>query len=191
MSKKGKSAEGEIEKTYQKKTQLEHILLRPDTYIGTTEKITEKMWVIDEKTKKMVNKEITYVPGLYKIFDEILVNAVDNITRDLRMNTIKVNITPKRISIYNNGKGIPIKIHNTYNIYVPELIFGHLLTSSNYNDNEKKITGGRNGFGAKLTNVFSKLFIVETADKKVKKKFKIEYSDNMTKHKEPEIEKYE
>ena len=191
MSKKGKSAEGEIEKTYQKKTQLEHILLRPDTYIGTTEKITEKMWVIDEKSGKMVNKEINYVPGLYKIFDEILVNAVDNITRDLRMDTIKVNITPKRITIYNNGKGIPIKIHNTYNIYVPELIFGHLLTSSNYNDNEKKITGGRNGFGAKLTNVFSKLFIVETADKKVKKRFKMEYTDNMTKHKEAEIEKYE
>ena len=191
MSKKGKSAEGEIEKTYQKKTQLEHILLRPDTYIGTTEKISEKMWVIDEKSGKMVNKEITYVPGLYKIFDEILVNAVDNITRDLRMDTIKVNITPKRITIFNNGKGIPIKIHNTYNIYVPELIFGHLLTSSNYNDNERKITGGRNGFGAKLTNVFSKLFIVETADKKVKKKYKIEYSDNMTKHKEAEIEKYE
>ena len=191
MAKKRSSAEGEIEKTYQKKTQLEHILLRPDTYIGTTEKITEKMWVIDEKSGKMINKEITYVPGLYKIFDEILVNAVDNITRDLRMDTIKVNLTPKRITIYNNGKGIPIKIHNTYNIYVPELIFGHLLTSSNYNDNERKITGGRNGFGAKLTNVFSKLFIVETADKKVKKKYKIEYSDNMTKHKEAEIEQYE
>ena len=191
MSKKGKTAEGEIEKTYQKKTQLEHILLRPDTYIGTTEKISEKMWVIDEKSGKMVNKEITYVPGLYKIFDEILVNAVDNITRDLRMDTIKVDISPKRISIYNNGKGIPIKIHNTYNIYVPELIFGHLLTSSNYNDNEKKITGGRNGFGAKLTNVFSKLFIVETADKKVKKKFRIEYTNNMTKHTDAEIEKYE
>ena len=191
MAKKKSVAEGEIEKTYQKKTQLEHILLRPDTYIGTTEKISEKMWVIDDKKEKMVYKEITYVPGLYKIFDEILVNAVDNITRDLRMDTIKVNITPKRITIYNNGKGIPIKIHNTYNIYVPELIFGHLLTSSNYNDNERKITGGRNGFGAKLTNVFSKLFIVETADKKVKKKYKIEYSDNMTKHKEAEIEKYE
>ena len=191
MAKKRNAAEGEIEKTYQKKTQLEHILLRPDTYIGTTEKISEKMWVIDEKTGKMVFKEITYVPGLYKIFDEILVNAVDNISRDLRMDTIKVNLTPKRITIYNNGKGIPIKIHNTYNIYVPELIFGHLLTSSNYNDNQRKITGGRNGFGAKLTNVFSKLFIVETADKKVKKKYKIEYSDNMTKHKEAEIEKYE
>ena len=191
MAKKRSAVEGEIEKTYQKKTQLEHILLRPDTYIGTTEKISEKMWVIDDKTGKMVHKQISYVPGLYKIFDEILVNAVDNISRDLRMDTIKVNITPKRITIYNNGKGIPIKIHNTYNIYVPELIFGHLLTSSNYNDNERKITGGRNGFGAKLTNVFSKLFIVETADKKVKKKYKIEYTDNMTKHKEAEIEKYE
>ena len=191
MAKKRSSAEGEIERTYQKKTQLEHILLRPDTYIGTTEKITEKMWVLDEKSGRMIHREITYAPGLYKIFDEILVNAVDNISRDLRMDTIKVNLTPKRITIYNNGKGIPIKIHNTYNIYVPELIFGHLLTSSNYNDNERKITGGRNGFGAKLTNVFSKLFIVETADKKVKKKYRIEYSDNMKKHKEAEIEKYE
>ena len=191
MSKKSKQAEGEIEKTYQKKTQLEHILLRPDTYIGTIEHINEKLWVIDEKSGTMVNREINYVPGLYKIFDEILVNAVDNITRDQRMDTIRVDITPKRITIFNNGRGIPIKIHNTYNLYVPELIFGHLLTSSNYNDNEKKITGGRNGFGAKLTNVFSKLFIVETADKKVKKKYKIEYSDNMSKHKEAEIEKYE
>ena len=190
MSKKNKQ-EGEIEKTYQKKTQLEHILLRPDTYIGSVEPIKEKMWVIDEQKNTMQNKEITYVPGLYKIFDEILVNAVDNITRDTKMDTIKVEISETRISIYNNGRGIPIKMHNTYNLYVPELIFGHLLTSSNYNDNEKKITGGRNGFGAKLTNVFSKLFIVETADKKVKKKYKIEYFDNMSKHKDAEIEKYE
>ena len=105
MAKKKSAAEGEIEKTYQKKTQLEHILLRPDTYIGTTEKIREKMWVIDEKSGKMINKEIEYVPGLYKIFDEILVNAVDNISRDQRMSLIKVDITPKRITIFNNGKG--------------------------------------------------------------------------------------
>ena len=162
-----KSNETTIEKTYQKKTQLEHILLRPDTYIGTTEHITEKLWVLSPK-ETLINKQINYVPGLYKIFDEILVNAIDNITRDLRMNLIKVDINSKSISIYNNGKGIPITIHKTYKIYVPELIFGHLLTSSNYDDSQKKVTGGRNGFGAKLTNVFSKKFIVETAEKKIK-----------------------
>jgi len=179
---KSKKSEGEIEKTYQKKTQIEHILLRPDTYIGTIEHISQKMWVFDKKTQSLVQKTITYVPGLYKIFDEILVNAIDNYHRDLKMNTIKVNISNKEISIYNNGLGIPIKIHKTYNLYVPELIFGHLLTSSNYDDSKKKITGGRNGYGAKLTNVFSKKFIVETADKKNKKYFKIEYFNNMSKH---------
>jgi len=61
-----------VERIYQKKTQLEHILLRPDTYIGSIEEITQKMWVFDEERDAIVNKTITFVPGLYKIFDEIL-----------------------------------------------------------------------------------------------------------------------
>ncbi len=82
------------------------------------------------------------------------------------MNLIKVQIDPKqnRISVENNGKGIPIEVHQEHRIYVPELIFGHLLTSSNYNDQEQKVTGGRNGFGAKLANIFSTEFTLETGD---------------------------
>lgn len=70
-----------IEKMYQKKSQLEHILLRPDTYIGSVERVSESMWVAQavenegKTTFEMVQRDITYVPGLYKIFDEILVNA--------------------------------------------------------------------------------------------------------------------
>lgn len=75
--------QGNIEKMYQKKSQLEHILLRPDTYIGSVERLSETMWVCEKvdgeegaaPTYKMVQREISYVPGLYKIFDEILVNA--------------------------------------------------------------------------------------------------------------------
>lgn len=76
------------------------------------------------------------------------------------------------IRIWNNGKGIPVVLHKVENIYVPTLIFGHLLTSSNYDDSERKITGGRNGYGAKLCNIFSKKFIVETSSKEYKKSFK-------------------
>lgn len=80
----GKGGKVNIEKLYQKKSQLEHILLRPDTYIGSVEKLTETMWVCEQKPSeiegapvqwRMVQREISYVPGLYKIFDEILVNA--------------------------------------------------------------------------------------------------------------------
>lgn len=80
-----------VERIYQKKSQLEHILLRPDSYIGSVEPLQELMWVYEEDAG-MVQREITYVPGLYKIFDEILVNAADNKVRDPSMNTIKVDI---------------------------------------------------------------------------------------------------
>lgn len=73
------------------------------------------------------------------------------------------------ISVWNNGKGIPVVIHKEEKMYVPTMIFGHLLTSSNYDDEEEKVTGGRNGYGAKLCNIFSHRFTVETATKEYKK----------------------
>ena len=139
------------------------------------------MWVYDEGEAGMNHREITYVPGFYKIFDEILVNAADNKQRDANMDVIKIEINTEKnlISIYNNGRGIPVELHKEQNMYVPTMIFGHLLTSSNFDDKEAKTTGGRNGFGAKLCNVFSKKFTVETADKNIGKSFKQTWSDNM------------
>ena len=84
------------------------------------------------------------------------------------MDTIRIDIDKEKneIKVYNNGKGIPIIHHKDEKMYVPTMIFGHLLTSSNFNDEEEKVTGGRNGFGAKLCNVFSKKFTVETGNYK-------------------------
>lgn len=178
-----------VERIYQKKTQLEHILLRPDTYIGSVESVTQPMWVMDTEANQMVQRDITFVPGLYKIFDEIMVNAADNKQRDPKMDCLKIEIDPEqnKIKIWNNGKGIPVVEHKTEKMYVPTMIFGHLLTSSNYDDTEKKVTGGRNGYGAKLCNIFSKKFIVETSAKEYKKAFKQTWTDNMGKTKEPTI----
>lgn len=140
---------------YQKLSQLEHILKRPDTYIGSIERTESQQWVYDAEEKAMAHRNVAIVPGLYKIFDEILVNAADNKTRDSSMNLLEVNIDAENntISVYNNGKGIPIEIHEKEKIYIPELIFGNLLTSSNYDDDQKKVTGGRNGFGAKVSGI--------------------------------------
>jgi len=98
------------------------------------------------------------------------------------MDTIKVNVNTEdnTISVYNNGKGIPIELHSKENIYIPELIFGHLLAGSNFDDDEKKLVGGRNGFGAKLANIYSHEFTLETADKNTKKKYKQTWTKNMT-----------
>nr|DAD42399.1 TPA_asm: hypothetical protein HUJ06_000629 [Nelumbo nucifera] len=178
-----------IEETYQKKSQLEHILLRPDTYIGSIEKHTQTLWVYEGG--EMVHRPVTYVPGLYKIFDEILVNAADNKQRDPSMDSVKVDIDVEQncISVYNNGDGVPVEIHQEEGVYVPEMIFGHLLTSSNYDDTVKKTTGGRNGYGAKLTNIFSTEFIIQTADGRRQKKYKQVFSNNMGKKSEPTITK--
>jgi hypothetical protein len=134
---------------YQKKSQLEHILLRPDTYVGSVEKQTASLWVhaaADGEAgpgapPKLELRTIGYVPGLYKIFDEILVNAADNKVRDPSMTTLRVDLDAKSgsIRVYNDGDGIPVEIHKEEGVYVPELIFGHLLTSSNYDDTEKKV----------------------------------------------------
>src|SRR5262245_2493009 len=99
------------------------------------------------------------------------------------MDTLKVDIDVKSntISVYNNGRGIPIEIHSKEKVYIPELIFGHLLSSSNYDDDEKKLTGGRNGYGAKLTNIYSEEFTVDTADKGTSQKYKQTWTANMSK----------
>ncbi|XP_041942216.1 DNA topoisomerase 2-alpha [Alosa sapidissima] len=181
-----------VERIYQKKTQLEHILLRPDTYIGSVEPLTQPMWVFDE-LDGMNCRDITFVPGLYKIFDEILVNASDNKQRDKTMNCIKINIDRENntISVWNNGKGIPVVMHKVEKVYVPALIFGQLLTSSNYDDDQKKVTGGRNGFGAKLCNIFSTKFTVETACRESKQSFKQTWYDNMGRAGESQIKPFD
>lgn len=147
-----------IEQVYQKKSQLEHILLRPDTYVGSVEKQTAQLWVHTAASEaapgappKLELRSIGYVPGLYKIFDEILVNAADNKVRDPSMTTLRVDLDSKAgtIRVYNDGDGIPVEMHKDEGVYVPELIFGHLLTSSNYDDTEKKARTARSNSSAR------------------------------------------
>ena len=108
------------------------------------------------------------------------------------MDQLKVDIDVENgcIKILNNGRGLPIEIHKEHKIYIPEMVFGHLLTSDNYNDNEKKVTGGRNGYGAKLANIFSTKFIVVTADSSKGLKYRQVFEKNMSSAREPKIDKY-
>ena len=173
---------------YQKKTHLQHIKDLPDTYIGSMEQVTEPMWVVTSE-EGLAHQPITYIPGLYKIFDEILVNASDHKMRCAALKSIKVTLDAAsgRIAVWNDGSGIDIAIHAETGVYAPELIFGHLLTSGNYDATEKKVTGGRNGYGAKLTNIFSTEFIVETVQGG--QKYRQVFRDNMTVIQAPVITK--
>lgn len=153
-----------VEQTYRKLAPLEHILLRPDTYVGSTVAGEYMEWVCDGNV--FVQRLIEYVPAMYKIFDEVLVNASDHCQRNVGVKNIAVEVDAERgmVAVQNDGAGIPVKMHGEHGVWVPELIFGHLLSSSNYDDSEKKTVGGRNGYGAKLTNIFSTRFVLTTAD---------------------------
>ena len=155
---------------YKKHTHREHILELPDTYIGSVETHDEARWIYDSAKGKMVYRHCPFNPGFYKLFDEIIVNSRDALVRSIgATNPIKhidVSIKDGVITVENDGDGIPIELHPTEKVYVPEMIFGHLLTSGNYNKEEEKIVGGKNGYGAKLTNIFSHAFTVETRSPK-------------------------
>ena len=187
-----------VEEIFVKKTQLEHIFDLPDTYIGSIENTELDTWIYNEDENKIVYKNVKYIPGLYKIFDEVLVNAIDQHVRiendaniKQKVTEIKVNIDQENnsLSVYNNGIGIPVVEHQEHKIYIPELIFGQLLTSSNYDKDEKKITGGKNGYGAKLANIFSKKFKITTIDQEKKLKYEQVFENNMTIKNKPVITK--
>jgi DNA topoisomerase-2 len=156
--------------SYEKMDPITHIHKRPDMYLGTLEpKTHEPEWVLDGAKMKLL-KEPRYSDGLWRIFLEPISNVVDNVWRSrqakVECKKIKVDIDPEtaEITIWNDGRFIPIEINEETKMYNPELIFGNLLTSSNYNDEEERLSSGRNGLGVKLTNVFSTSFHVECGD---------------------------
>jgi len=183
-----------IEEKYQKIEHREHVLLRPGMYIGSIQRETGDMDIFDDTTNKIIRTSVTYTPGFYKTFDEELVNAFDHSTRETTCTDIKVNVNKEQglIKVWNNGPGIPVTIHKEHNIYVPEMIFGNLLSSSNYynDDDEDRVTSGLNGLGIKLCNIYSTRFIIETLDTEHgKKKYIQEFKNNMTEKCEPTITK--
>ena len=133
---------------YKQYSHREHVLVLPDTYVGSTETHEEVRWVFDESSGKMVHQKIPFNPGFYKLFDEIIVNARDALVRSQKskqpIKHIDLSVTQLNseiiIDVENDGDGIPIELHPEHNVYAPELIFGHLLTSGNYDKTESSKT---------------------------------------------------
>lgn len=176
---------------YQQKTDREHILSNPDTYIGSVEEIDSDSWILNDSGTKIISKNIRYIPGLFKLFDEGIVNCRDHVVRmtqavannvenSLPVTYIDISIQEDgTIIMTNDGNGIDVAQHPEYKIWIPELIFGHLRTSTNYDKTEKKIVGGKNGFGFKLVLIWSTYGSVETVDHVRGLKYRQEFKNNL------------
>ena len=185
---------------YKKLSHREHILELPDTYVGSCETHEEWRWVLDPEAGKLVHRRVAFNPGFYKLFDELVVNA-----RDARVRSAtEAGKTPIKhigvtcavdaegvleVCVENDGDGIPVQKHAEHGIWVPELIFGHLLTSGNYNKEEEKIVGGKNGYGAKLVNVFSDQFRIEVRSPADGLTYKQTWRDHMSVCEKPSVTK--
>ena len=184
---------------YRKVNQREHVLLRPNMYIGSVEHEKITCWVYDADSASMARKDITYVPGLLKIFDEIVVNALDHIVRlqdlkeaggnvkDVKEMRVSISMDTGEISVYNNGNGVDVFKHEEHGVYIPELVFGNLLSSTNYDDTVERTIGGVNGVGSKATNIYSSLFKIETVDHTRRKLYRQEFRDNMSEKSTPVV----
>jgi DNA topoisomerase-2 len=193
------SAEAALSQQYQKKTDRQHILDAPDTYIGSIENVECDSYILEEG--KIISKNVMINPGLYKLFDEGVVNCRDHVVRCKQsIMSGKENIIPVTsidigisddglITLVNDGNGIDVAKHPEYDIWIPELIFGHLRTSTNYDKTEKKIVGGKNGFGFKLVLIWSTYGRIETIDHVRGLKYVQEFSDNLSVISKPTITK--
>lgn len=180
-----------LSQTYRKHTHREHILSLPDTYIGSIENAQEEHYVVGNECFE--SKQLDFNPGFYKLIDELLVNAHDHVVR-LRQNNSKnpvkqINISTdgKTFTIRNDGESIDIEKHPEYDVFIPQLIFGELLTSTNYDKSEKKLVGGKNGYGVKLVNIFSKKLELTIVDSKRELKYSQIFENNMSKIGTPNV----
>lgn len=181
--------------TYKALDQRTHVLHRPDMYIGSVKNVRVEYYGASqiEESLFIVKKENEINPGLHRIFIEVLSNAIDNVWRSSSTSTpctkIKVDINKEKgeFVVWNDGQTIPVEVDEETGVYNPEMLFGRLLTSSNYNDEEERMTSGRNGLGSKATNIFSSSFTFKTFDSNTLKQYIQTWTKNMSSKTQPKI----
>ena len=146
-----------IEQKYKELTETEHVLSRPNMYVGSIKPELSTMFVFDYNEQIMVQKEVEYVPAILKLIDEVISNSCDEYRRsdNLGLTQVSVTVLKDDTIVREDSGGIPVVKHKDAGVMLPRFIFGRLRTSSNYNDDEDRAGLGQNGIGASLTTIFS------------------------------------
>jgi DNA topoisomerase-2 len=195
------SISNDLNNKYQKKTDKQHVLDNADMYIGSVKNIDSNLWILNDTSDKIIESNISYIPGLSKLFDEGIVNCRDHVVRmekackdgienSVPVSYIDIGISEDgTITMINDGNGIDVAMHPEHKIWVPEMIFGHLRTSTNYDKTQLKTVGGCNGYGFKLVLIWSSYGYIETVDHIRGLKYCQEFKNNLDIIEKPKITK--
>lgn len=163
---------------------VEHILQRPNTYLGSTKKAEYEEWIFDDEDNLKFTK-VSYVEGLKKCITEIIDNSVDEYikTEGAYSNKINIEITKDTFTCEDNGRGIKVA-KTAEGDWMPVLALCRPMSGSNFEDGGRDSIG-TNGLGAKIASVFSKSFDAVTCDGKGK--LKIVSKNNLSEIKVTEL----
>jgi len=170
---------------YENLSYRDHVRLRTGMYVGSKETTENTLWVLNKESNELEKQVLKYSIAMYNVIDEIIVNGIDHIQRTStikgknKCDTIKLNFNKDTgvISVWNNGEGIIVEKFKDQDYYIPEMIFSKEMSGSNFSSDDSKISAGMNGSGAKITNILSKEFIVETTDLKNKLNYYQKFED--------------
>ena len=164
-------------------TSVEHILVRPNLWIGSVAPSEKETWVLNEDDT-ISFKKISYTEGLLKICNEAIDNSVDaGIKSNWEKSTkIDITLTKDTFTCEDNGTGIPVE-KNESGEWIPVIATCVPMSGTNFEEDRNSI--GANGVGIKAANIFSKKFECITCDGKGK--LKIVCTDNLSTKKVSEL----
>jgi DNA topoisomerase-2 len=175
---------------YRKLSALEHVTARPGMYVGSVAPTSATLWLAEVGEGGAVALRcapVAYVPALYKLYDEVVSNALDASVKDATVKHIAVTIGARALGVRNDGAGIPVEVHPATGLYVPQLIFSELHAGENFSEDEERLVAGQNGLGVKLCNIFSQRFQVAVRDAQTGSTWDCHWSDGMTKMATPAL----
>ncbi len=184
------------EPEYRQLDPVEHMLQYPERDLGDTSIHMVQRFLLDLGNMKMVMAEIPYNEAVERLFLEILYNAADNVEKSrlegLDPGIIQVKMSPDTIQIRNGGRPISCQQQPGKGVPIPEFLFGHLLTGSNFGGKARKVktVGGRYGIGAKATNIFSTLFQLDIGNHIEGVRYRQTWRNNLSTKGNPVIESY-
>lgn len=179
-------------KQYQVLSPINHVLHRPDMYIGSLQNELVCRFITNN-SNALEEVSTTVCKGFLKIVDEVVSNAQDYQATDPTTSLITLSVNPENgwIKVYNNGKRtVSTKPFNNSGKSIAQTVFGVLLSGSNFNDDQKRKWVGKNGLGVKLTNIYSKEFVVNLGDPETQENHVIRFSGNMKDCDPPKVKKY-